>query len=87
MPGVIAILSTGSGHDEVTLKSDPIEAKKQVDDLMQKRYTLFVNIDGTDCKVSRFDETTNEVVALGEAEKRVPAATAKMTAVAPVGGG
>lgn len=87
MAGIIEVLSTSSGHDVVDLNADPAEAAKQINDFFQKKYTLFVKIDGQDFKVKSFDEATNEVVALGEVEKRISAADVKLTAVAPVTGG
>lgn len=100
MPGVIEVLAAGAGHNEVTLNTDPKEAKKQIDDFVSKRYALFVSIDGQDHKVHHFDEATNEIVVetvetvepakpavTKTVEKRISALTAKVTAVAPTSGG
>jgi len=103
MAGVIEVLAAGAGHNEVTLNTDPKEAKKQIDDFVSKRYALFVSIEGQDHKVHHFDEATNEIVVetvevvtpevpavpavTKTVEKRVSALQAKVTAVAPTAGG
>lgn len=91
MSGIIEVLAVGKGHDEVKLPDDGVEAKAHVDDLKKKGYAIFVSHEGTDYKVDDFDPVTKEYVitqtVTEQKEVRIPAATAKATAIAPTAGG
>jgi archaellum component FlaD/FlaE len=99
MAGIIEILNSGKGHDELKLPDDKAEAKKKVQELLDKRYTIFVKVttgEGDakkeeDHKVDSYDEATGEYVikqtVTEQKELRVLAASATATAVAPTAGG
>lgn len=102
MAGTIEVLS-GRGHDELKLPEDRTEAKKKVDELLGKNYTIFAKVKVTtgegenaktedqDKKVSSYDAATGEYVikekTTEEKELRVLAASTTATAVAPTAGG
>lgn len=97
--GVIEILATGKGHDELKLTDNGAENKTKVDELLGKKYLITVEVGEGDQKESKkvtsFDGEKNEFVieeikretVESKTELRVPAATAKATAVAPTAGG
>lgn len=91
MAGIIEVLAAGKGHDELKLPDNGQEAKAQVDDLKKKGYTIFVAHEGADHRVDDFDASTNEYIVnqtVTETKQlRIPAATAKATAIAPTAGG
>jgi hypothetical protein len=99
MAGIIEVLATGKGHDELKLPDDKAEAKKQVDGLIAKGYTIMVTVgDGdakTEKKVTEFDGETGDYIIKEKVTKtvtedavlRVPSASAKATAIAPTAGG
>lgn len=89
MRAIIEVLAMGKGHEEVVLPEDPKEAKIKVDEMLQKRYTLLLSIEGTEKKVTGFDGDKGEyIVSETKAiEERFPFAGTKVTAVAPTAGG
>ncbi len=96
MAGMISVMSS-NGDDELKLPDDKAEAKKKVDELLDKSYSIFVTKESGEgdaktkdsLKVSGYDEATGEyIVKQGEKpDLRINAATANATAVAPVAGG
>ena len=77
----------GKGHEEVILPEDPKEAKVKVDEMLQKRYTLLLSIQGTEKKITGFDGEKGEYIVAETEEKRYPFAGTKVPAVAPTAGG
>lgn len=91
MGGVIEVLSTTGGHEDLQLPESPQEAQAKVQELMQKGYSIFLSLGEGDTKqdkkVTGFDGETGEYLVKEETTLRFPAATAKATAVAPTAGG
>ena len=95
MAGIIEVLATGKGHEELKLPDNNAEAKTKVDELLTKGYTIMVTVgegdQKTEKKVTGFDGEKGEYLikekSTTETELRVLAATAKATAIAPTAGG
>lgn len=93
--GILEVLAAGKGDEKLTLGEDGQENAKKVNDLLTKKYSVFVSVgEGEakqDKKVTSFDADKNEFVVeetvQEKKEVRIPAQTAVATAIAPVAGG
>lgn len=95
MSGSIQVLSS-KGDEKLELPEDGVEAKAKVDGLLGKSYNIMATVttgEGDTAKpdtykVSGFDAATKEFICKTSGDDlRIPAATANVTAVAPVAGG
>jgi hypothetical protein len=96
--GYFEVLS-GNGDEKIELSESGAENKAKMDDFMSKGYSLTVTFDEvvgdsrekTTKKVTGFDPESNEFLCdemvTEKKTTRIPAATAVVTAVAPVAGG
>jgi hypothetical protein len=93
--GFIEVLATGKGDDKLELTEDGAANAAKVNDLLTKRYTIFVAVgEGEtkeDKKVTGFDAEKNEFICAQQVtetkEFRYAAKEAKATAIAPIAGG
>lgn len=95
MFGSIQVLSS-RGDDKLELPESLTEAKIKVDELLAKGYKIFVTVstgEGDAAKkdtlpVKAYDPDTGEyVIGTKKEDRRILAATAEATAIAPVAGG
>jgi hypothetical protein len=91
--GTLDVLNCGEGHLSLKFDKDKPEevekARKCVEDMLKRGYSIFVDTPGGLLRVETFDPATDEyIVSDGpEKKKRVPAAKTKATAVGATAGG